>query len=51
MDLKLRKLVHLDGQRGLHDSAREHVRHMRFQEADMEHRMDVYGRGKSQVIG
>ena len=27
------------------------VRHMRFQEADMEHRMDVHGSGQGQAIG
>ena len=43
MDLKLRKPVHLDGQRGLHDAAWKRVGHMGFQEADMEYRMDMHG--------
>ena len=41
--LKLRKTIHLGRKRGGHDAIRERVRHMRFQEADMEHRMDVHG--------
>ena len=44
-DLKLRKTIHLGWKRGGHDAIRERVRHMRFQEADMEHRMDVHGCG------
>ena len=51
LDLKFRKAIHLDWERGGHDAIRERVRHMRFQEADMEHRMDVHGRGQSQAIG
>ena len=43
--LKLRKTIHLGRKRGGHDAIRERVRHMRFQEADMEHRMDVHGGG------
>ena len=39
--LKLRKTIYLGRKRGGHDAIRERVRHMRFQEADMEHRMDV----------
>ena len=45
--LKLRKTIHLGWKRGDHDAIRERVRHMRFQEVDMEHRMDVHGCGKS----
>ena len=41
--LKLRKTIHLGRKRGGHDAIRERVRHMRFQEADMENRMDVHG--------
>ena len=40
--LKLRKIIHLSRERGAHHAIRERVRHMRFQEADMEHRMDVH---------
>ena len=43
--LKLRKTIHLGRKRGGHDAIRERVGHMRFQEADMEHRMDVHGGG------
>ena len=43
--LKLRKTIHLGRNRGGHDAIRERVRHMRFQEADMEHGMDVHGGG------
>ena len=42
-DLKLKKTIHLDGKRGGHDAVQERVHHMRFQEADMEHRIDVHG--------
>ena len=49
--LKLKKTIHLGRERGGHDAIWERVRHMRFQEADMEHRMDVHGCGKSQAIG
>ena len=41
--LKFRKAIHLVWERGGHDAIREGVRHMRFQEADKEHRMDVHG--------
>ena len=42
---KLRMIIHLGRKRGGHDAIRERVRHVRFQEADMEHRMDVHGGG------
>ena len=42
---KLRKTIHLGRKRGGHDAIRERVGHVRFQEADMEHWMDVHGGG------
>lgn len=48
-DLELRKAVHLDGRGNLLDSIGKRVRHMRFQEADVEDRMNVHGWRKSQA--
>ena len=42
-DLELREAIHVERGGNLLDSARKRVRHMRFQEADMEDRMDVHG--------
>ena len=49
--LKLGKTIDLGRERGGRDAIRERVRHMRSQEANMEHRMDVHGCEKSQAIG
>ena len=49
--LKLRKIIHLGRKRAGHDAIRERVCHMRFQKADMEHRMDVHGSWQGQAIG
>ena len=51
IDLKLWKAIHLGRKRRGHDAVRERVRHMRFQKADMEYRMDVHGSGQGQAIG
>ena len=51
IDLKLWKAIHLGRERGGHDAIWERVRHMRFQEADMEHRMDMHGCGRGQAMG
>ena len=51
IDLKLRQTVHLDGRRGHHDTTRECVGHMRLQQADMEHRMDMHCGWKVEAIG
>ena len=48
---ELGKPVHLDGQGRRHDTARECVRHMRLQQADMEHRMDFHGRRQTKAEG
>ena len=42
-DLELREAIHVERGGGFLDSARERVRHMRLQEADMEDRMNVPG--------
>ena len=42
-DLELREAIHVERGGNFLDSARERVRHVRFQEADMEDRMNVYG--------
>ena len=41
---ELGKAIHGAGQGRRHDTARERVRHMRLQQADVEHRMDFHGR-------
>ena len=51
MNLELKQTVHLDGQRRRHDTARERVRHMRFEEADMEYRMNMHRRWQLKAIG
>ena len=42
-DLKLREAIHVERRGNFFDPARERVRHMRFQEADMEDRINVHG--------
>ena len=42
-DLEPREAIHVERGGNLFDSARERVRHMRFQEADMEDKMNVHG--------
>ena len=42
-DLELREAIHVERGGNLLDSARERVRHMRFQEVDMEDWMNVHG--------
>ena len=41
-------VVHMDGQRGGHDAARERVGHVGLQEADVEYIMNLHGRWKIQ---
>ena len=48
-DLELKKAVHLDGRGNLLDSIGKHVRHMRFQKANVEDKMNVHGWRKSQA--
>ena len=50
-NLELGHPVHMDGERDLHDSAGERVRHVRLQEVDMEHRMDVHVRREVEPAG
>ena len=42
-DFELGEAIHVERGRNFLDSARERVRHVRFQEPDMEDRMDVHG--------
>jgi len=48
VNLELRKTVHLSGQGRRHDTARERVRHMRLQKADVEHGMDFHRRWQAE---
>ena len=50
-DLELREAIHVQRGGNFLDSARERVRHVRFQEADMEDRMNVHGRRKIKSEG
>ena len=45
-DLELQEAIHVERRGDFLDSARERVCHMRLQEADVEDRVDVHGRGK-----
>ena len=47
-NLKLWKPVHLDGVRSRLDASRDRIGYVRFEEADVEDRMDVHGCGKIQ---
>ena len=42
LNLELWNTVHMDGQRGSHDAARECVWHMGLQEADVEYIMNLH---------
>ena len=46
LNLESRDAVHMDGQRGGHDAARERVGHVGLQEADVEYIMNLHGRWK-----
>ena len=50
-NLKLGKAVHLSGQGRRHDTSRECVRHMRLQQANMEHWMDLHRRWQAEAVG
>ena len=51
VNLELGKAIHLSGQGRGHDTARERVRHVQLQQADVEHRMDLHGRWQQQLVG
>ena len=46
LNLEFWDAVHMDGQEGGHDAARECVRHVGLQEADVEYIMNLHGRWK-----
>ena len=51
VNLELGKPVHLSGQGWGHDAARERVRHVQLEQADMEHRMDLHGVWQQELVG
>ena len=51
VNLELGKPIHLNGPWRRHDTARDCVRHMRLQQADMEHRMDFHRRRQAKSVG
>ena len=51
VNLELGKPVHLSGQRRGHDTARERVRHVQLEQANMEHRMDLHGSWRQRLVG
>ena len=51
VNLELGKAIHLSGQGWGHVTARERVRHVQLQQADVEHWMDLHGRRQQQLVG
>ena len=50
VNLELGKPVHLSGQGRGHDTARERVRHVQLEQADMEHWMDLHEPWQQQLV-